>query len=70
MCVQSTAREANDRGFECLILSDCTGSYFAEFYESALNMFKAQGGIVGWVGTSTSLLDAVDSATTEIGAKK
>lgn len=70
VCVQSTAREANDRGFECLILSDCTGSYFAEFYESALNMFKAQGGIVGWVGTSTSLLDAVDSATTEIGAKK
>jgi nicotinamidase-related amidase len=70
VCVQSTAREANDRGFECLILSDCTGSYFAEFYESALNMFKAQGGIVGWVGTSTSLIDAVDSAIPEIGAKK
>lgn len=70
VCVQSTAREANDRGFECLILSDCTGSYFPEFYESALNMFKAQGGIVGWVGTSTSLIDAVDSANTEIGAKK
>ncbi len=60
VCVQSTAREANDRGFECLILSDCTGSYFPEFYESALNMFKAQGGIVGWVGTSTDLLAAVD----------
>jgi len=63
VCVQSTAREANDRGFECLILSDCTGSYFSEFYESSLNMFKAQGGIVGWVGTSTDLIGAVDSAT-------
>ena len=70
VCVQSTAREANDRGFDCLILSDCTGSYFPEFYESALNMFKAQGGIVGWVGTSTDLLTAVDAATLEIGESK
>ncbi len=70
VCVQSTAREANDRGFDCLILSDCTGSYFSEFYESALNMFKAQGGIVGWVGTSTDLLTAVDAATPAIGESK
>lgn len=70
VCVQSTAREANDRGFECVILSDCTGSYFPEFYESALNMFKAQGGIVGWVGTSTDLLNAVDSANPENGESK
>jgi len=62
VCVQSTAREANDRGFECLVLSDCTGSYFKEFYESALNMIKAQGGIVGWVGTSDTLLSAVAEA--------
>ncbi len=62
VCVQSTVREANDRGFECLILSDCTGSYFPEFYESALAMFKAQGGIVGWVGTSAALLTALDTA--------
>jgi nicotinamidase-related amidase len=62
VCVQSTVREANDRGFECLILSDCTGSYFPQFYESALAMFKAQGGIVGWVGTSTDLLTALDTA--------
>lgn len=60
VCVQSTAREANDRGFDCLILSDCTGSYFPEFHESALAMFAAQGGIVGWVSTSTELLDAID----------
>jgi nicotinamidase-related amidase len=62
VCVQSTVREANDRGFECLVLSDCTGSYFPQFYESALAMFKAQGGIVGWVGTSTDLLTALDTA--------
>ncbi len=62
VCVQSTVREANDRGFECLVLSDCTGSYFPEFYESALAMFKAQGGIVGWVGTSADLLTALDTA--------
>jgi nicotinamidase-related amidase len=62
VCVQSTVREANDRGFECLVLSDCTGSYFPQFYESALAMFKAQGGIVGWVGTSADLLTALDTA--------
>ena len=61
VCVQSTVREANDRGFECLVLSDCTGSYFPQFYESALAMFKAQGGIVGWVGTSADLLAALDT---------
>lgn len=64
VCVQSTTREANDRGFDCLVLSDCTGSYFPEFKESALAMFAAQGGIVGWVGTSTDLLAAL-SATDE-----
>ena len=68
VCVQSTTREANDRGFECLVLSDCTGSYFPEFYESTLAMIKAQGGIVGWVGTSADLLGALSPtpATTEI----
>ncbi|WP_225753233.1 cysteine hydrolase family protein [Actinotalea sp. Marseille-Q4924] len=63
VCVQSTVREANDRGFESLILADCTGSYFPEFHQSALAMFSAQGGIVGWVGTSDALLDAVPTAT-------
>ena len=60
VCVQSTVREANDRGFESLILSDCTGSYFPEFHESALAMFAAQGAIVGWVSTSADLLAALD----------
>jgi biuret amidohydrolase len=61
VCVQSTVREANDRGFESLVLADCTGSYFPEFHESALAMFKAQGAIVGWVSTSTDLLAALDT---------
>lgn len=60
VCVQSTVREANDRGFESLVLSDCTGSYFPEFHESALAMFQAQGAIVGWVSTSADLLAAFD----------
>lgn len=59
VCVQTTAREANDRGFECLILEDCTGSYFAEFQKSAIDMFKAQGAIVGWVTTSDDFLQSV-----------
>ena len=63
VCVQSTVRAANDRGFECLILSDCTASYFPEFHESALAMFKAQGGIVGWVASSVDLLRAFAAST-------
>jgi nicotinamidase-related amidase len=63
VCVQTTVRAANDRGFDCLILSDCTGSYFPEFHESALAMFSAQGGIVGWVTTSEELLTAVSSSS-------
>lgn len=59
VCVQSTVRAANDRGFECLVLSDCTASYFPEFHAAALAMFSAQGGIVGWVAPSSALLDAV-----------
>jgi biuret amidohydrolase len=62
VCVQTTVREANDRGFESLVLADCTGSYFPEFHASALAMFSAQGGIVGWVGQSQDLLSAVRTA--------
>jgi nicotinamidase-related amidase len=62
VCVQSTVREANDRGFESLVLSDCTGSYFPEFHASALAMFAAQGGIVSWVGTSGDLLGALEQS--------
>ena len=56
VCVHTTVREANDRGYECLVLSDCVGSYFPEFHETGLRMIAAQGGIFGWVTDSTTLL--------------
>ena len=62
VCVHTTVREANDRGFDCLVLSDCTGSYFPHFHEAALAMIKAQGGIFGWVAPSSALLAALSGA--------
>ena len=61
VCVNTTVREANDRGFECLVLEDCVGSYFPEFQRAALAMIKAQGGIFGWVASSPALLRALGS---------
>ena len=52
VCVNTTVREANDRGYDCLVLEDCVGSYFPEFHAMGLKMIKAQGGIFGWVGDS------------------
>ncbi len=63
VCVQTTVREANDRGYECLVLSDCIASYFPEFYEMTLKMVKAQGGIFGWVADSSALLAALPQPT-------
>ncbi|HZE93025.1 MAG TPA: isochorismatase family cysteine hydrolase [Rhizobacter sp.] len=51
VCVQTTMREANDRGYECLIVEEATGSYFPEFKASALAMIRAQGAIIGWTAT-------------------
>ena len=62
VCVHTTVREANDRGFECLVLSDCCGSYFPEFHEVGLRMIAAQGGIFGWVAPSSALLEALETA--------
>jgi biuret amidohydrolase len=62
VCVHTTVREANDRGYECLVLSDCVASYFPEFQRVALEMIKAQGGIFGWVAPSSALLAALESA--------
>ncbi len=59
VCVHTTVREANDRGIDCLVLSDCTASYFPEFHETALRMIVAQGGIFGWVSDSTSVIAAL-----------
>jgi len=62
VCVHTTVREANDRGYECLVLSDCVGSYFPEFQRVGLAMIAAQGGIFGWVAPSAELLAALDPA--------
>ena len=56
VCVHTTVREANDRGYDVLVLSDCVGSYFPEFQRVALDMIAAQGGIFGWVADSSALL--------------
>jgi nicotinamidase-related amidase len=67
VCVHTTVREANDRGYEALVLSDCVGSYFPEFQRVGLDMIAAQGGIFGWVSDSTSLLAALPRrATTSV----
>lgn len=55
VCVQSTMREANDRGFECLLAEDATASYFPEFYRSTIEMIRAQGAIVGWTATTAEI---------------
>jgi nicotinamidase-related amidase len=62
VCVNTTVREANDRGYECLVPEDCVGSYFPEFQKAGLDMIKAQGGIFGWVSDSQKLLTALDQA--------
>ena len=59
VCVQTSMREANDRGYECLIVEDGTESYFPEFKAAARAMITAQGAIVGWQATSAQLLAAL-----------
>lgn len=64
VCVHTTTREANDRGYECLVVSDCVGSYFPEFHSVGLDMIKAQGGIFGWVADSAAVITAMTQLTT------
>jgi len=59
VCVNTTVREANDRGYDCLVPEDCVGSYFPDMHEAGLKMIKAQGGIFGWVSHSDSVLAAL-----------
>ena len=61
VCVNTTVREANDRGFRCIVLSDCCASYFPKFHEAGLAMIKAQGGIFGSVTGSKSLLASLQA---------
>jgi nicotinamidase-related amidase len=64
VCVHTTTREANDRGYECLVVSDCVGSYFPDFQRVGLEMIKAQGGIFGWVADSAAVIPALRTLTT------
>lgn len=63
VCVHTTVREANDRGYRCIVPGDCCGSYFPEFHAVGLQMISAQGGIFGWVSDSTQLIAALNSPT-------
>jgi biuret amidohydrolase len=60
VCVQTTMREANDRGYECLMVEDCTESYFPEFKQATLEMVRAQGGIVGWTTIAAEVLKGLE----------
>lgn len=62
VCVHTTVREANDRGFDALVPEDCTASYFPEFKRVALEMIKAQGGIFGWVSNSEKVVEGLEKA--------
>ena len=62
VCVQTTMREANDRGYECLLIEDATASYFPEFKQATIEMVRAQGGIVGWTGMTVDVITALGSA--------
>ena len=60
VCVQTTMREANDRGYECLLVEDATASYFPAFKQATLDMIRAQGAIVGWTATAADVLRALE----------
>lgn len=62
VCVQTTMREANDRGFACLLVEDCTESYFPAFKVATLEMVRAQGGIVGWTAMSAPILETLEKS--------
>ena len=61
VCVHTTVREANDRGYRCIVPGDCCGSYIPEFHEVGLRMIKAQSGIFGWVTNSNTILTAMNA---------
>lgn len=66
VCVHTTVREANDRGFESLIPADCVGSYFPDFQRSALAMITAQGGIFGWVSDAACTIAGIGAGWTPV----
>lgn len=61
VCVQTTMREANNRGYECLLVEDATESYFPAFKPSTLEMVRTQGGIVGWTAIASGVLQTLET---------
>ena len=61
VCVQTTMREANDRGYECLLVEDCSASYFPHFHAAVVEMVVAQGGIVGWAAPLAAVQEALQA---------
>ena len=73
VCVNTTVREANDRGYRCVVIADGCASYFPEFHDMGLKMIKAQGGIFGWVSDSAAVLKAMKAETSDslaVGASR
>lgn len=68
VCVHTTVREANDRGYKSVVLADCTGSYFPEFQRVGLEMIKAQGAIFGWVSDAESACAVIAGAKESVQA--
>lgn len=66
VCVHTTVREANDRGYDCLVPSDATASYFPVFHAAGLAMIKAQGGIFGWVSDTDHVLAALSASSSSV----
>ena len=60
-CVQTTMREANDRGYDCLLATDATESYFPSFKAATIEMITAQGGIVGWAASTDKILEVLNA---------
>lgn len=65
VCVHTTVREANDRGYRCLVPEDCCGSYFPEFHAMSLKMISAQGGIFGWVSHSAEIIAVLSAPVSD-----
>lgn len=66
VCVQTTMREANDRGYDCLLVEDATASYFPDFKQATLEMVRAQGGIVGWTASADAILTTLANWTATV----
>jgi nicotinamidase-related amidase len=70
VCVHTTIREANDRGYHCIAVSDACGSFFDDFHDAAIRMIKAQGGIFGSVVDSSTLIKAMAAAAVPVNGGK